>query len=187
MATERCPLARQMEIVMERKPLSTDFLRPDGQVVPSTVVLYEVLIKTLGEAGVKIANVSEDFVAYYHTYWEAGSKRSGAALQVGTVRKPMPHEWVAAFHYWAGINLRTLFGAITLQGKGGEGMLLTNGKLNGCILAEDPQYAATFRWHDPTRPYPEQTATFPDLGWSLHVVHVNSRCWCPQGGRVLYV
>lgn len=173
---------------MIRQPLSTEFLRADGQVNLATIVPLDgtPLSRLFALLGIKAANISPDFDLFYRQNWSQGSSVYETTMNVGTMRQRMPDEWLVAFHYWAGIRLDACLGAVALQGNGEKGILLTNGKLNGCVLAEFPQYAATFRWHDPSRPYPEQTATYHNLGWSFHVVHVGSRQWCPQGGKILY-
>lgn len=171
---------------MSRKPLSTRFLRADGELLPDTVEFRNDINKTFFGAQIKIANISEDFKAFWRTYGGESVPSDKRGLYVSTVRQRIPEEWIGPFWYWGGVSLSGLFGALKLQACGEPGILLINGKLNGCILADEPRYAATFRWHDTSRPYPEQTATFSANGWSLHLVRTDSRCWCPQGGRILY-
>jgi hypothetical protein len=176
---------------MAKKPLNTDFLRADGQIVlPRRISLYEDLDDTLEAADIQVANVSDDLRALYCAYCSGHrSDRDSeeVVLNVGTMRQRMPDGWLAAFYYWAGIRTGSFLSAVALQSDGRPGILLTNGKLNGSVLSENPQYAVTCRWHDPTRPYPKQTATFPELGWSFNLVPTSGREWCPQGGKILYV
>ncbi|MDO8576217.1 MAG: hypothetical protein Q7R90_02785 [bacterium] len=172
---------------MSRKPLSTEFLRPEKPIIlmDKQIVLRHSLDETLAEAGIMVANITSDFRAFY-TSCCSDDAPEDEILNVGTMRQRMPDDWLAAFHYWAGIYLKSALGAVALQGWGQPGNLLTNGKLNGNVLEENPQYGATFRWHDPARSYEEQTAQYPKRGWSFHVVHVGTRRWCPQGGKILY-
>ncbi len=149
--------------------------------------LWPDVAETFDTCGIKIANVSNGFKAIYDVYRLNLNVSEQKVLNVGTMLKRMPDDWLAAFYYWAGLPLPAFIEALTKQASGKDGDLLTNGKLNGAILAEDPQYAITCRWHNPDRPYPEQTATFPSLGWSIHVVATGSRCWCQQGGKIIYV
>ena len=168
------------------RQLNVESLRPETPVLLTgrKIVLKHDLNETLRNAGIQIANISGMFRDYYVNCWTRA--QGSETLYRCTVRHPMPGDLLKAFTFWSGVLLVDFLSTIAIQGDGQEGSLLNNGKLNGCVLRENPEWSMTARWHDPLRPYSEQTAVFPKLGWSLHAVPTRNRGWCPQGGMILF-
>ena len=165
-------------------PLNVDYLlRRENSIdlTGSKMVFFSDLNHTLAMAGIVVAN-AVPFDHFYHLHWMDHVGRAGPQLLgVGTVIRTMTDKWRAVFQH---IPLRIVLRAIARQGEGQEGQLLTNGTVNGVRINDD--WAITFRWHDPARPFPIQTAQFGKIGWSFMVVHAESNAWCPQGSRILF-
>ncbi len=186
MATWGRPLARQMRHIVFTKHLQARFLRTENPIFLTGrhLPFKSDLDDELRIAGIAVAHISREFRDFHKKHWTYDCGRD--VLNVATVRRHMSDDRLAAFAYWAGIHISAFLTSVAIQGNGGTGELLTNGVLNGAVSHENPEFAMTARWHDPTRPYDEQTATFPELGWSFNVVSTASRRWCPQGGKILY-
>lgn len=185
------PLAWRMEFPMLK--LNAPFLREEDSVLVggdkwSNSSFDELVFEGL----LRIANASPEFVDFCRQHRPIpGRSPNQTWLNVSTVKRRLSDDWVEAFRFWSGLPLQLFLPAAVLQGTlmkhNKPTSLLINGTSNGCVLKENPDWAAVVRWHDPERSYEFQTATWPNPGWSFGIVSTLSRAWCHPGMRIMYL